>query len=109
MSRFEGLLVERLITFMGHDRRAFCYIGAKTTRMVEVVMRVHQVADGFRWRDLLGFGYHCSRPLFVQWGFYQRDVIRKFHEHTVMRTTRQVPDTVGKFLTRHSHGRRHRL
>jgi len=57
------LFVVGLVDFLGDDRRAFGYLGAQPSGMVNMRMRVHQFGNSLDGHQALGFGDHGLRPL----------------------------------------------
>src|SRR6266508_664242 len=64
--------------------------------MIEVMVRVDQVADGLCGKQFLHFGDDGVRPVFIERRFDHRDMIGEFDRHAVMRSASQIPNAVGE-------------
>ena len=103
--RGPGLLVVRLVHLMRHDRRALIDVGPQPARVIEVRVRVDQVADRLVRDRLLDLGDHRQRPFLVLWPLHDDDVILLVDGDAVVRSAFQVVDAVGQLLDGDGHRR----
>ena len=75
--------IKGLIGRLRNDSQSFCDRGPHATRVIEMVVGVHELRDAFVRHELLRFGYRSQRPRFV-WRFDQHQVITELDEHTVV-------------------------
>ena len=69
---------------MRDDGNALIYIGTEAAGVIEMMMRIDQVADRFVRNQLVHFRYDSKRSLLVQRPFDNNYVIRKLDRHTMM-------------------------
>src|SRR4029450_3740027 len=88
-----SLVVEFAVALMGNNRRAFRNIGPESTRVIEVVVCVHQVANRLVGDELLHFSDHGERTLLVQGRLDHRYEIAELESHAVVTSPRNEAGT----------------
>ena len=97
MRRAEDPFVVWLIHFMRDDGRALRDEGPKPARMVEVVVRVHDILDGFVGDQPLRFGDDRVCARIVLGSFDDDDVVLEVDRKGGIRRENEV-DTIRQFL-----------
>ena len=97
------LLVEGRVRCVGDDDEPFRNGRADAARMIEVVVRVHQVGQRLIRDELPRLGDHRQRSDFVG-RLDEHQVVAELDENAVVRLAGQEPDAVGHFLGRHVGG-----
>src|SRR5437867_12272256 len=88
---------------------AMSNVGAKSTRVIEVMMRVHDVLDRFARNELLHLPDYSQRPVFILRSLDHRNEVAELDSHTIVRSTADQPNSLCQLLRFHTDRRDRRL
>ncbi len=83
---------------MRDDGRALVDVGADSTQMVPVMMRIHDKLDRLVWNELVHFADHRKRPLLIQRRLDNDRMVAELDGQAVVGASCDQPQAIAQLL-----------
>src|SRR5439155_20561513 len=94
----QGLFVVLATCLVCDDRGALRERGAKPAGVIEVMVRIHDVANGLVWNKPVHLAEHRERALLIERRFNNSVKVAKIDGQAVMTPTGNEPDSIRQRL-----------